>query len=137
MFFYHRCSKILFNPFCFASPEIIGVKVDYRQTDKFFDTMYRGYADFFSQLNLPPPYLLRLQGDQFFGLFVSFVFCPILPNSFITCQLNLAGSRPGFNTSNKISQFQDFFLKSEKFRKQNFFWKKLSRFFGAASWPEL
>ena len=32
-----------FSPFCFASPEIIGVKVCNRQTDrdKFFDTTYR------------------------------------------------------------------------------------------------
>ena len=30
-----------FSPFCFASPAIIGVKVYLRQTDKFFDTIYR------------------------------------------------------------------------------------------------
>ena len=29
-----------FSPFCFSSPEIIGVKFGNRQTDKFFDTIY-------------------------------------------------------------------------------------------------
>ena len=35
-----RCPKNFFSPFCSASPEIIGVKVWHRQTDKFFDTIY-------------------------------------------------------------------------------------------------
>ena len=40
-------SETFFSPFCFASPEIIGVKVDHRQTDKFFDTIYWGVCQFF------------------------------------------------------------------------------------------
>ena len=32
--------------FCSAIPEIIGVKVYYRQTDKFFDTIYGGVLIF-------------------------------------------------------------------------------------------
>ena len=35
-------SIYLIHNFCFASPEIIGVKVDHRQTDKFFDNIYGG-----------------------------------------------------------------------------------------------
>ena len=37
-----------------------------RQTDKFFDTIYGGYVDFFLQLNLLPPYSLRSKGDKFY-----------------------------------------------------------------------
>ena len=51
---------------CFASPEIIRVKVCNRwtdgQTDKFFWHYIRGYVYFFFQLNLLPPYS---QGDKF------------------------------------------------------------------------
>ena len=32
----------IFEIFCFASPEIIGVKVCNKETDKFIDTIYRG-----------------------------------------------------------------------------------------------
>ena len=39
-----------------------GFNEDYM--DKFFDTIYRWQVDFFSQLNLLPPYLLRSQGDN-------------------------------------------------------------------------
>ena len=39
------------------------VSVTDGQTDKFFDTIYKGYADFFFQLNLLPPYLLCSQDD--------------------------------------------------------------------------
>ena len=49
-----------FSPFCFASPNIIGVKFGNRQTDKLFDTIY---VDFFFQLNLLHPYLLHSQGS--------------------------------------------------------------------------
>ena len=31
-----------YSPFCFTSPEIIGVEFGNLQTDKFFDTIYRG-----------------------------------------------------------------------------------------------
>ena len=37
-----------FSPFCSASPEIIGVKVYHRWTDKFFDTIYGGMRVFLS-----------------------------------------------------------------------------------------
>ena len=40
--FCHSRPKFFFSPFYSASPEIIGVKVYHRQTDKFFDTIYRG-----------------------------------------------------------------------------------------------
>ena len=39
-------SQISLSPFWFASPEMIGVKVCNRQTDKFFDT-YKGVFGFF------------------------------------------------------------------------------------------
>ena len=54
-------TKKNFSPFYFASHEIIEVKFCYRQTDKFFDTIYR-VCGFFLQLNLLPPYALRTQG---------------------------------------------------------------------------
>ena len=50
--------KTNFSPFYSASLEIIGLKVCNIQTDKFFDTIYRRYVDFFFLLNLLPPYWL-------------------------------------------------------------------------------
>ena len=50
--FCHRCPKKNFSPFCFASPEKIGVKFGNRRTDrqpdKFFDTFYWGMWIFLS-----------------------------------------------------------------------------------------
>ena len=46
-----------------SSLEIIWVKICYRQTDKFFETIYRG-VDFFFKLNLLPPYSLFSQGEK-------------------------------------------------------------------------
>ena len=66
MGFCQRCPKKIFSPFCSASPDIFGVKVCHRQTDRQILWHHiRGYVYFFSQLNLLPPYLLRLQGDKF------------------------------------------------------------------------
>ena len=42
---------------------IIEVKIRYRQTDKFFDTICGCVWIFFFQLNLPTPYSLRSQVD--------------------------------------------------------------------------
>ena len=46
---------------CFASPEIIEVKVCHRQTDSVTNSLtpFHGCVDFFSQLNWLPPYLLH------------------------------------------------------------------------------
>ena len=44
-----------FSSFCFASPEIIGIKVRDRQSQEFF---------FFFQINLLPPYSLCSQGGN-------------------------------------------------------------------------
>ena len=41
-FWFWLDEKINFIPFCLASPEIIGVKVNHRQTDKFFDNIFGG-----------------------------------------------------------------------------------------------
>ena len=51
-----------FSPFYFASPEIIEVEICYRQTDKFYDTIY-GCVWIFSFNYLLPPYSLHSQGD--------------------------------------------------------------------------
>ena len=60
--FCHLCPKNNFSPFCFASPEIIGSKFI---TDRQILWHHiQGYADFFFQLNLLPPYSLRSQGDN-------------------------------------------------------------------------
>ena len=57
-------TKKNFSPFCSASPEIIGVKVCNRPTDRQILWHHiRWYVDFFLQLNLLPPYSLRSQGD--------------------------------------------------------------------------
>ena len=49
----------------FASPEIIEVKRCHRQTDrKILRHHLQGYADFFFQLYLLPPYFFFLQGDN-------------------------------------------------------------------------
>ena len=64
--FCHRCPKKSFSLFCFASPEIIGVKVCKRRMDGWTDrrtdgrtdgraNSLQGYVDFFFQLNLLPP----------------------------------------------------------------------------------
>ena len=37
-----RWKITFFSPFCLASPELIVFKVDHRQKDKFFDTIYGG-----------------------------------------------------------------------------------------------
>ena len=48
-----------YSPFCFASPDIMRVKVSNRQTDRQILLHHlRGYPDFFFQLNLLPPYSL-------------------------------------------------------------------------------
>ena len=63
--FCQRCLKKNFSPFCFASPEIIGVKVCDRRTDRQILLHHiRGYLYFFFQLNFLPPYSLSSQGDQ-------------------------------------------------------------------------
>ena len=49
-----------FSPFCSASPEIIGLKVDHRQTNSL--TPYTRVCIFFFQLNLLPPLLASLAG---------------------------------------------------------------------------
>ena len=57
-----RKFEILMN---IASPEIIGVKVRHRQTDRQnIDTVYGWVCVFFSSQNFLPPYLLRSQGDE-------------------------------------------------------------------------
>ena len=40
---------------------IIGVKVDHRQTDKYFDKIW-GYVDFLFHSNLLPPFMALLAG---------------------------------------------------------------------------
>ena len=50
-----------FGPFNFASPEIIEVKICYRQI---LWHHIRVCVDFFFKLNFLPPYLLRSQGDK-------------------------------------------------------------------------
>ena len=61
--------------FRFSSPEIIGVKVCHRRTDRQTDGQtdrqilwhhIRGCADFLFQLNLLPPYSLCSQGDKLY-----------------------------------------------------------------------
>ena len=61
------CPKIIFSPFCSASPEIIGVKDDHKQTDRETEGQIiwrhiQVYVDFFFQINFLPPYSLRSQG---------------------------------------------------------------------------
>ena len=51
------------RPFYFASPDMIKIKIPYRQTDNSL-TLYKSYANFYLQLNLLPPYSLWLQGDK-------------------------------------------------------------------------
>ena len=50
---------------------------NHRQTDKFFNTIYGGNDDFFFQLNLLPPYLLRLQGDNLVSACLGIILCVI------------------------------------------------------------
>ena len=80
-----------FSPFCSASTEIIGVKVCNRwmdrQTDKFFDTINWGYVDFFFQLNLLHPYLLRSQGIILFAYY--YFFWSMVKNQIINPQISL------------------------------------------------
>ena len=52
------------NPFCSASPEIIGVKVYHRWTDRQTNYLTPYTGDFFFQFNLLPSYSLRLQGEN-------------------------------------------------------------------------
>ena len=61
------CKITIFSPFCLASPEMIGVKVCHRRTDRKTNSLtpYTGYVDFFFQLNLLPLYLLSMQGNHF------------------------------------------------------------------------
>ena len=47
----------------FASPEIIEVKICYRQTDKFFDTIY-GVCGFFLQVKFATSLLASLAGEN-------------------------------------------------------------------------
>ena len=55
--------RVNYSPFCYASPEIIRVKVCNRQTDgQILWHHIRVHVDFFFQLNLPPPYSLHSQG---------------------------------------------------------------------------
>ena len=54
-----------FSPFFFASPEIIGVEFGNRQTDKFFDTIYGGYVDYFFSFKFATSLLASLAGGIF------------------------------------------------------------------------
>ena len=51
----------IFSPFCSVSPEIIWVKVDHRQTDKFFDTI-NGICGFFLSVKFATSLLASLAG---------------------------------------------------------------------------
>ena len=64
MGFCHGCPKFLFSPFCFASPEIIGVKVDYRE--KNFLTPYIGVCGFFLSVKFATTLLAYLARENKF-----------------------------------------------------------------------
>ena len=52
------------HPHCFSTPSIYVTSFALPATSQTNTHHKRGQADFFFQLNLLPPYLLRLQGDK-------------------------------------------------------------------------
>ena len=86
--FWQRYPQNFFGPFYFASPEIIEVKICFRQTNRQTDMQTNSlktytwgvFVGFFFKLNLLPHYLLCLQGDNWFVWAKTSVIRILAPN---------------------------------------------------------